>query len=219
MQENSSLRTIWIPRLDIVLGSMIIVLALASCTSDARVDDDQGWDIVERERDVSDMNWDSASDRGVFIVPDMTAADLAADSGVDMRPPLPGEPCTVDGMSGRCSVGLRYPGMARSECVAIYKPMPEICNGVDDDCDGITDPEGMNAPFREHWEAILRERGVPEDDIYEAILLACTSDAPCAAWFDNHSDLYHHQPPSSNFNEEFERFIKHSLDSGICLID
>ncbi|MFW5966495.1 MAG: hypothetical protein ACOCV2_03200 [Persicimonas sp.] len=60
--------------------------------------------------------------------------------------PDEGEACTVeerdDGVEpvGRCAVGeIRCNERGEERCEALYDPMPEICNGRDDDCDGDID--------------------------------------------------------------------------------
>jgi MYXO-CTERM domain-containing protein len=52
---------------------------------------------------------------------------------------LDGSNCTVEGQTGRCAVGVRTCSGASEACEPLYGPMPEICNGLDDDCDGTTD--------------------------------------------------------------------------------
>ncbi len=60
--------------------------------------------------------------------------------------PNEGDACTVDKRLdgspayGRCSVGQIYCDATGAEhCQQLYNPMPEICNGLDDDCDGEID--------------------------------------------------------------------------------
>jgi len=53
--------------------------------------------------------------------------------------PLEGSPCVVDGAKGRCAVGVYECINGEDVCVSVYEPMPEICNGLDDDCTGQID--------------------------------------------------------------------------------
>ncbi|MFU8805141.1 MAG: hypothetical protein ACNA8W_15105, partial [Bradymonadaceae bacterium] len=50
-----------------------------------------------------------------------------------------GEPCEVPGKYGRCRLGEIVCQGAREVCQPLYGPMPEICNGLDNDCDGFID--------------------------------------------------------------------------------
>lgn len=72
---------------------------------------------------------------------------LANGGRVRVNPcPNEGDSCTVeenlDGTTayGRCTVGRIYCDEDGNEkCEQIYNPMPEICNGLDDDCNGEVD--------------------------------------------------------------------------------
>ena len=47
--------------------------------------------------------------------------------------------CTVSGKKGRCSVGTKGCSSGTVVCNQDFAPMPEICNGLDDDCNGVVD--------------------------------------------------------------------------------
>jgi hypothetical protein len=50
-----------------------------------------------------------------------------------------GEPCEISGNSGRCAQGVISCDTGSEQCLSLYRAMPEICNGLDDDCDGTID--------------------------------------------------------------------------------
>jgi MYXO-CTERM domain-containing protein len=54
--------------------------------------------------------------------------------------------CTVPNTSGRCSDGVRQCDGNMEVCVPLDDPMPELCNGLDDDCNGVVDD------ISESWE-------------------------------------------------------------------
>lgn len=47
--------------------------------------------------------------------------------------------CMVPGAVGRCIFGTRACVGNDEICAPLFDPMPELCNGLDDDCDGSTD--------------------------------------------------------------------------------
>ncbi len=80
-----------------------------------------------------DQDGDSAIDEGFprLGLPCIAGAGLCAAGGVEV--------CTADGLDTTCDA---VPG----------DPLPEVCNGVDDDCDGETD-EGVTRPFARDGDA------------------------------------------------------------------
>lgn len=66
-------------------------------------------------------------------------SELEADANEDLIE-FDGE-CLVEGEQGRCAIG----GVIEGVCVQLHQPMPEVCNGGDDNCDGIIDgvPDGV----------------------------------------------------------------------------
>lgn len=47
--------------------------------------------------------------------------------------------CSIPGGAGRCEAGYRVCSGGEEVCLPKFEPMPELCNGVDDDCDGTKD--------------------------------------------------------------------------------
>jgi MYXO-CTERM domain-containing protein len=76
--------------------------------------------------------------RTLFIVNDREKCDISANSITIDSCPLEGSYCTGSGM-GRCSIGQYQCINGADVCVQLFAPMPEICNGLDDDCDGVSD--------------------------------------------------------------------------------
>lgn len=50
-----------------------------------------------------------------------------------------GEPCKLPGQKGVCAQGVTHCEGGRQTCVPIAASSPEVCNGLDDDCDGVVD--------------------------------------------------------------------------------
>lgn len=74
----------------------------------------------------------------IFIMNDLETCD-GTGSFVDNPCPLEGSYCVVDGAQGRCALG-QYECINNTDtCTSMYEPMPEICNGLDDDCNGVVD--------------------------------------------------------------------------------
>lgn len=76
--------------------------------------------------------------RTMFIMNDLELCEGGANIEITVCP-LEGQFCNVEGKKGRCSLGQYQCIDATDVCVSLYEPMPEICNGLDDDCDGQAD--------------------------------------------------------------------------------
>lgn len=65
--------------------------------------------------------------------------DDDCDGQVDEENPGGGSPCMVPGKMGVCSLGVWNCQTGDLVCLQQNFPMPESCNGLDDNCDGTTD--------------------------------------------------------------------------------
>jgi len=70
-------------------------------------------------------------------------ADNDCDGGVDEGDPGGGQVCGSD--VGECSAGLTACVDATLQCAESEVPEEEVCNGLDDDCDGATDEGALQA--------------------------------------------------------------------------
>jgi hypothetical protein len=64
--------------------------------------------------------------------------DNNCDGQVDEGNP-PGPACTVSGLQGVCARGAVSCSTGSPHCTQTVFPSTEVCNGLDDDCDGLTD--------------------------------------------------------------------------------
>lgn len=139
------------------------------------------------------------------------------------------ESCTVDGETGRCEVGTRYcQGNEWSGCERDFRAVPEICNGLDDDCDGDTDD------IRQSWqgsgESPQDERPIErwsEDDYTESedwdlefsdldtvyTSRACGGRSSCSCDLDNSAT---HGGTGSDREAEFRDMVDKTTADCIC---
>ena len=67
--------------------------------------------------------------------------DRDCDGAVDESDPDLGLACLTDDF-GRCATGVQACREGALQCVADHEPRDEVCDGLDDDCDGAVDEEG-----------------------------------------------------------------------------
>lgn len=118
-------------------------------------DDDDCEELTEDNGGISFID----ERRTLFIVNDRNKCDILAGGGdIDISVcKLEGQYCIVDGNAGRCAPGQYQCIDNEDVCVPLFDPMPEICNGLDDDCDGEVDN------FRESWENTFPDRSLPDE--------------------------------------------------------
>jgi MYXO-CTERM domain-containing protein len=69
-----------------------------------------------------------------------------------------GGTCTIAGSVGRCAPGFRACSGNSEVCLPQFEPMPELCNGLDDDCDGTKDN------LTQSWSALGTMYTLPSAD-------------------------------------------------------
>ena len=65
--------------------------------------------------------------------------DDNCDGRIDEGNPAGGAPCHIAGLEGACAIGVTSCANGPMTCVQTTFPTPEVCNGLDDDCDGQID--------------------------------------------------------------------------------
>ncbi len=80
----------------------------------------------------ADVEWIDDNNT-LFVIPDTDDCDAYAVSTC-----IEDVPCST-GLEGRCAIGHTDCSTGTEVCVSDYEGYPEICNGLDDDCDGEVD--------------------------------------------------------------------------------
>ncbi len=104
--------------------------------------DDDGYALCPADPSLADCN-DQISRINPGALEACNGLDDDCDAAVDEGGPAGGEACDVAGLLGACSVGSTSCAVGPMTCVQTVYPAESdsVCNGVDDDCDGLTDEE------------------------------------------------------------------------------
>lgn len=80
--------------------------------------------------------------------------DNNCDGQVDEGNPGGGAPCSVAGQAGLCAAGVNVCQAGIVGCEQQFLPSTEVCNGVDNDCDGTVDNSCIQPTFLENWDSV-----------------------------------------------------------------
>lgn len=132
---------------------------------------DEGWYFANPERSkvrLTDKLCEEVQERRTLNVTTQLACQCSLD----------GQACHT-GKPGRCAAGTYICDEVNQAdvCTSDMEPMPETCNGLDDDCDGSVDNLDQ---AREYWED-LRSMDPNADAFYEeGTILACNFADSCS---------------------------------------
>ena len=91
--------------------------------------------------------------------------DNDCDGEIDNDIPGVGSDCKIQSLKGVCADGLLVCEEAELFCKQINYPSAEVCNGLDDNCDGETDPPGSEGCITQYKDADGDGYGNPSDSI------------------------------------------------------
>ncbi|MFB6263999.1 MAG: hypothetical protein ABEL76_10310 [Bradymonadaceae bacterium] len=146
------------------------------------------------------------------VLPEDTSGDVRRDSNVTRDADFPpGSRCSVSGEQGRCAVGREVGTDGGTTCQAALRALPEICNGLDDDCDGKVDN------IKESWERGNPETGEAWDvksNDSEAQTLTCNMSTSCRCGPED-ADARHRGVGDST-RAEFDRMLERTQSDCDC---
>ncbi|GEM_PF-5804390 len=111
------------------------------------------------------------------------------------------------GKMGRCAVGRQAcnAGTFSSTCVQQKRPVPEICNGLDDDCDGVVD--NIMASWDKNWNVSLDVRTE----------LACGQQNACTCPSSSDIDSsYRGSIHDGSVDDEFDAMMQNTQTGCFC---
>ncbi len=115
------------------------------------------------------------------------------------------------GEPGRCSEGVRTcENGSLGECVAVRDPVPEVCNGLDDDCSGQADD--IDASWSNNdWDADASELAEADRE------RLCGKRSACVCPSDDAPDSEYRAPASSaDLQTTFEHVVENTDTSCYC---
>jgi hypothetical protein len=113
--------------------------------------------------------------------------------------------CTIDSLQGRCAIGQQ---LCDGTCEQIHRPVPEICNGLDDDCNGVVDDIGRS------WEdnSSITLSNLSQSDRGRA----CGKTGACICDPGEADDSYRGSTADGSRQAEFDEMVEQTQSSCVC---
>ena len=171
-----------------------------------------GWDWSNPGRTAVQLRGDTCG---------LVGADFVSSVRTQVCRPCPneGDVCTVEGQQGRCRGGIVTCDLNTGieTCESAMRPMPEICNGVDDDCDGRVDDLSRNERdwSSSQWSLEALQNRIDTDASYggakpQVLGYYCAGRDACGC---RGGEADEHGGTGSTATEEFENYLVFHVDN------